>query len=361
MKKLIIATLLILIGIILWQAYKPTDKDAGKTVSRTTTTQIVDIIQKVEATGITAPILQTDVKSEINGRVERILTTAGHTVKQDQELIYLDTRTIEAELEEAKRRHEAQALRLAKARRDFERLEKLSEKNYARESEYLDAKTNLQLAQLDLDIQAARLESAYDKRDKAIIKAPHDGTVLNLDINEGQVITGANSFSNGTTLLQIADITRLKIEIDLNEVDINKVNLGDKATLAFDALEDETFTGTITEISPNAVSKNNARTFPITISIDDTDPRIKPGISASIDLPIAEAHQVVGVSLSAVFISDDYDRKQPERMVYQVNNDGSYKQRIVTTGISDNQFIEITSGIEAGVKLSLIRPTTFKQ
>lgn len=364
MKKIIIpliAIALVFIGLrSYYRSIPPEIGDEGETKPHTTVSKRIDILQQVDAAGVTAPLVQTDVKSEINGRIERIYIKEGEVVEQNQSLIQLDTRSLEAELDEAKKRFEAQKIRVEKSKRDFERLEKLANNNFARESEYLDAQTNYTLAQLELEIQQARLDSTLDKLDKALIRAPHAGTVLNFNLNEGQVITGASSVSNGTLLMQIADITRLKVDIDLNEVDINKVKLGDPAVIRFDAIQNETFKGTVTAVTTGAVFKNNARVFPTTISIDQVDTRIKPGISANISLSLEKAEDVVGVILSAVFIGEDKETQQPERFVYVINDASSMEKRTVTTGISDKQHIEIKSGLEADVTLSLVRPSKGK-
>ncbi len=361
MKKILIALLLIGGAYYGYHVYTLQKIEAERKLAEQsrhqTTSKIVDIVQVVDAAGFTSAMVQTDVKSEIKGRVEKLFVVEGQKVELNQQLLRLDTRSLEAELDEARKRLETQVFRLEKNKRDWERLENLSKNNFARESEFQDAKTNYEIAKLELDIQKARVESTLDKLSKALLLAPNKGTVINLVVNEGQVISGADSVSGGNLLMQIADVTRLKVDIDLSEVDVNKVKVGDKADLRFDAIDGEKFSGTITAVTTSAIVKSNARIFPTTVTIDKTDARIKPGISANISLRLQSAKGVVGVVLSAVFIGENKEQSEPERFVYIVKPNGETEKRVVTTGISDRRHIEIKTGLEAGEVLQMLRPS----
>ena len=367
MKKFLLIVVLLGAGFGAYWWWNASEQNAGNNSSSADQSsyigesKTVTIEQKIESSGTVEPEEETMVKSEIDGRIERIFVKEGDGVEKDTKLIKLDTRSIEAELDEAQRRYEKQKLELKKIKRDVKRLSALAEDKFARESDYLDAQTDLRIAQLELEIREARLESVLDDKDKALIKAPLQGTVLSLNVNEGEVITGASSVSNGTELLKIANLDKLEIELDLNEIDVNKVSVGQKASIHFDAVEDKTFEGTIRKISPNAKQENNTHTFPVTVSINSVDPTIKPGISAKVVFLIDRAEEVLGVPLSAVFIAEGKDKQKPDRFLFTIENEPGqpkrYRKYMVKVGLSDDQYIEITDGFdEAGKRVSLIRP-----
>ena len=307
----------------------------------------------VPATGEVLPLLSSIVKSEISGCITKIKVEEGDTVIRGQEMLELDRTSLETRLREAQRNLEAERLRLEKSERNYQRLEELYAKKFVGEKEYLDAQTELNLAQLNLEISQARLEDAAEDLSKTTISAPHDGVVTRLDVLEGQVISGATSVSNGTDLLTIAQLNELYMEANINEVDVEKLYLGQTAMLRFDAIPDFQVEGQISVIAPSARKDGNVRVFPIEVVFEVADNRVRPGISATVEVPIESATNVVSVLLSAVF------NIQGKSNVYVLNATG-WEPREVTVGINNLQHVEIRSGLEEGEAAALSRPPEFR-
>ena len=140
-----------------------------------------------------------------------------------QTLLELDPTSLQTRVNEAERTLEAEQLRLDKFKRNYERLKELHEKEFVGEQYYLDAKTDYNLAKLNLEIAQSRLEEAQEDLSKTVILAPHDGVLTLVDLGEWEVISGATSVSNGTELMTIAQLRELYMEANINEVDVERL------------------------------------------------------------------------------------------------------------------------------------------
>ena len=316
--------------------------------------ELRDLESVVPATGEVLPLLSSVVKSEISGRITEIKIEEGDTVTRGQELLELDRTSLETRLREAQRNLEAERLRLEKSQRNHTRLDELYAKQFVGEKEFLDAETDLNLAKLNLEIAQARLEDAAEDLSKTTITAPHDGVITLLDVVDGQVISGATSVSNGTDLLTIAQLNELYMEANINEVDVEKLHVGQSAWLRFDAIPDFEVEGTISVVAPSARRDGNVRVFPIEVVFEVADNRVRPGISATVEVPIESADGVVSVLLSAVFNNAGASN------VY-VQTATGWERREVTVGINNLQHVEIRSGLEAGEVVALSRPPEFRR
>lgn len=321
---------------------------------RVDTAEVRDLASIVPATGEVLPLLNSIVKSEISGRITSLRIEEGDFVEKGQVLLELDRTSLLTRVREAERSLQADQLRLEKSERNYERLKELYAKKFVGEKEYLDAETDFNLAKLDLEIAQARLEDAEEDLSKTTITAPHEGIVTLMDVVEGQVISGATSVSNGTDLLTIAQLNELYMEANINEVDVEKLRVGQSALLRFDAIQDFEVEGVINVIAPSARRDENVRVFPIEVIFEVEDSRVRPGISATVEIPIESAKDVVSVLISGVFNEGD-------STISFIQTDDGWERREVDAGINDLQHIEIKSGIEEGEKVALSRPPGFRR
>ncbi|NQY32319.1 MAG: efflux RND transporter periplasmic adaptor subunit [Coraliomargarita sp.] len=331
----------------------PEAKNGSQTTLRTDKAAIRDLESVVSATGEVLPLLSSIVKSEISGRITVIHIDEGDTVERGAVLLELDRTSLEAKVKEVERSLEAERLRLEKSKRNFNRLDELFRKEFVGEQEYLDAQTDYELSELNLEIAKARLEDVQEDMAKTTITAPHDGIITKLDVVEGEVISGATSVSNGSELMTIAQMTELYMEANVNEVDVEKLYVGKPARLSFDALPGVVIDGTIDRIAVSARKDGNIRVFPIEIVFEVSDTRVRSGISATVDIPVDAVDGVVSALLSTVFFEED------KRFVY-VQELAGWDKREVEVGINDMQHVEIKSGVSAGDRLALSRPSEFR-
>ncbi|MEM8867346.1 MAG: efflux RND transporter periplasmic adaptor subunit [Verrucomicrobiota bacterium] len=312
-----------------------------------------DLTLAVSATGEVMPLLSSIVKSEVSGRITKLAVEEGDSVQKGDLLVQLDRTSIETKVREAERNVEADKLRLEKSERNFHRLSELHRKDFIGEQEFLDAKTDFELAKLNLEIAGARLEEVQEDLSKTSIVAPHSGMVTRQDIVDGQVISGATSVSNGTELLTLSKMEELFMEAQINEVDVGLLSLGQTAELSFDSIAGSRVPGTVGRIAVSARNENNIRVFPIEVLFEADDARVRPGISATVQVPVASATQAISVLLSAVYLDGG------KQYVY-VQKGNAWEQREVELGLNDLQFIEIKSGLSVGEVVALSRPLEYR-
>jgi RND family efflux transporter MFP subunit len=355
MKKFILIAVVLLTVLTGWFLKKGRgEKNAEDAEIETQVVELRErIVEEVRVTGEVAPALATEVKSEISGMIERLYVENGQTVTNGQVLLELDRSELLSQQEELERTIASYRLRAEQARRDFERQEQLFGKDFVTRKEFEDARTAKELADNELEVQDARLQTLREKLAKATIRAPHDGQVLECDLSERQVIVGANSFSQGSLLMKVADLGKLLIESDVNEVDVTRLTPGMPARISFDSVPDLALEGTVETITPSARRRDNVRVFPVEITCASDDPRIRPGISADIKLELSSVQSALGVNVSAVFSSNQ------TYYVFLKQGDG-FVQREVETGINDTDFVQITSGLAEGDEVAAIRPPGFR-
>lgn len=341
-------------GYFAYQKIKDAQPEKGSLL-RTDTAERRDLESVVTATGEVMPLLSSIVKSEISGRIERVLVEEGETVVRGQTLLELDPTSLQTRVNEAERSLEAEQLRLDKSKRNYERLKELYDKEFVGEQDYLDAQTDYNLAKLNLEIAQSRLEDAQEDLSKTVILAPHDGVLTLVDVVEGEVISGATSVSNGTEIMTIAQLRELFMEANINEVDVERIRVGQAARLSFDAIPDYEIEGKIGEIALSARRDGDVRVFPIEVIFSAEDNRVRPGISATVDIPINSVEDAVSVLLSGVFFDEDDN----STLVYVKENE-SWKPREVSVGINNLQFAEIKSGLEVGDVVALSRPAEYR-
>jgi HlyD family secretion protein len=371
-KRLIApVVVLICIGGAGWGIYKSgalsPEREAPRVVP-TAKAHVSDIEQQVLVTGQVAPVDQTEIRSEVSGLVTAVKVQPGDHVKKGDQLLQLDRRELDIEANEDGFQISADELRVKQARMELDRDRELIGKGFIPQKEYDDADIAMMLAQNDLDVQRSKLETVKQEIIKTDLRSPHDGVILKLDVREGEVIVVTNSTSSGTVLMRVANLDKLKVTTQLNEVDVVKVRMGQKVKLTFDAVPGRTLPGTVTYISPSAEDDENSqsasrggssggrgggsggvRGFETIVALDENDSSIRPGITAHVAISLAIAHKVVVVPLTAVF-SDDTDTYS------YVKKGDTFEKRSVKVGISDGMVLEITSGLADGDEVATERP-----
>ena len=357
MKKIFFIVLILAVaGLLAWglRALSRHQDRTDQPDTKTTRAELRDIEETMNATGEVTPARRTPVKSEVSGRIAKLHAALGDTVRQGHLLVELDRSELISQKEELLRAGEAAELRLEKSGRDFERMKGLHEQGFATDKDFQDAETEKRLAENNLEIERARLQTLEEKLTKTSIRAPQDGVVIVCDVEDGEVIVGANSAAQGTVIMEVADLTRLLIKADINEVDVVRLSNAAPVELTFDSVPGVTAPGSIRAISPAAKvnTSDGVRTFPVEIVCDSVDLRIRPGITANVTVPLSAVSQAVAVVVSAVF-ADGTNR------VAFLKKDGDFEQVPVTVGINDAQFVEVKSGLAVGDEIALTRPPAF--
>ena len=237
------------------------------------------------------------------------------------------------------------------------------------------AENNVSAAQTGVSVASANVTSARSDYDEAVANAKKSavtaataGVVTTLSISKGAYVTASSTSSGGssssaggqgssaaassssssssssgsTPALVISDYSKLKVQVSVSEVDIDKVKVGQKAIVSYDASSSATTTGTVTWISPNASSSNNVVTYGVDITPDKQSSSIRPGMTASADVLTRVAEDVVVVPNSAIKLSGT------TKYVEVMTTDGTTSKVNITTGVGDDSVMEVTSGLKVG-------------
>lgn len=341
-----------LFGVIIlgvgWYALRTlgAEKSDGTKILESVAVERGDVVRKVMFVGTVQPVRLTEVKSEVSGRITKVLVEDGEKVGKGQLLLELDQTEIQSEIESLTREMLSNQLRLEQAVRDEKRVADLHAKDFATDKEREDAMTTLKLAENELRIQEARLATLEERLGKTRIKAPHDGIVLNLDATPGEVMVGANSVSAGDVPMKIADMGQLLVEAEVSEVDLTLLEVKQEAAVSFPGMFGLELDGIVQSISPSAVEERKEVVFPVKVLLKKKDERVKPGISALVEIEAERQENQLVVPVSTVF------RDRYSAFVF-VEKDKDYEQREVEVGLSAANQTVILSGLEEGERVTI--------
>ena len=353
MRKYLIygIALLAILGI----GYKMLNRSAGGTVYKTQKIENGDIMESITASGTINPLSTVSVGSQASGRIAEIYVDYNSVVKKGQLLALIDQENAKATVQQ----REA-ALEIAKAQVDVEennikyykkalnRISKLNASKYstekdleAAERDYDNAVAQLALEQAQVKQAQASLNSAQTELSYTEIKAPVDGIVISKAVEVGQTV--AASFETPELFSVAEDLTKMQIEASVVEADIAKVKEGQKVRFTVDSYADDYFYGTVTQVRNEATTTSNVVTYTVVIGIDNTDMKLKPGMTANVEIITAEEKDVMLVPNQALrFYIDDSDtaKRYKDRGVWIIKN-GHPERVTVKIGVSDDDNTQI--------------------
>jgi RND family efflux transporter MFP subunit len=354
MKKLLV---LLAIAALLgagWYFYK--DKLPSSANEEPTLDHFTAIAEKrnldftVEISGDVAPASQLDVKSEVGGKLKVLHVIPGQTVKQGEILVEIDDTDLLSEKDSADTEIEGAKLSMEKSKKNYERSRELFEEKLISREVYDNLTAEYQIAENSLVKAQRKLQLVTDKLRKTKVIAPSEGTVLTVPVIEGQVVIAAASVNSGTTLMTIANLSKLLVETHINQVDVAKVELNQDVKLRAESLKDLELEATISFIAPVATIKNNVKGFQVQALIENPSPRLRPGMTVNVSIPIAAASDAVSVPISAVF------KGEGKTKVVYVRNGESTEQREVKVGITNTDHAQIIKGVQEGEQVMLVEP-----
>ncbi len=288
------------------------------------------------------------------------------------------------------------------AKSSFERNEKLHNQKAISDAEFETSKANFDVAQAQVEaaeqsIKAAAfnvknaeagVKESKENLSKTSIYAPVGGTISKLNLEKGERVAGASQFGSGTEILRIANLQTMEVKVSVNENDIVRVTLNDTAFVEVDAYQNRKFKGIVTEISTSAntvgVSADQVTNFDVKIRIlpssyidliaadKPNDSPFRPGMSATVDIRTESVENVLTLPIQAVTTradttkaapkvegddqaqqGDDNVKKKAEVVQEYVflYDKGVAKMLKVKTGIQDNTYIQIISGLKEGQEI----------
>jgi HlyD family secretion protein len=403
-KKLYIGigiALVVIIGIVAMvmsgKREKPIEVTTDKAIRKT-------ITQLVTATGKIQPEVEVKIAPEVSGEIIEIPVKEGEVVRKGQLLLRIKPDSYRAQVESqraalngARAASVSNRSALTQAEAEYRRIQKLFDDGLtsgsardAAKNAYESAKAALQGALFQIEQAEGSLRQINEALSKTVIYSPTDGTISSLTSRLGERVVGTSQFA-GTEVMRIADLDHMEARVNVNENDVVEVKVGDTARIQIDAYQDREVRGVVREIASTALTRNagtqeEVTNFEVKISIPDRSLRLRPGMSATADIETATVRNVVAVPIQSVTvrstdsklspeeqerqrvkqaaqersdnradITNEQQEKQKERAqrlklqrVVFVKEGEKVRQQKVETGIADNTFIEIRTGLKPG-------------
>lgn len=260
-----------------------------------------DIVLDATASGTVEPINVVEVKSKSSGQITRMTVETGSLVNPGELLVQLDTRDVQNQYDQAKADLDAAEARLKVTEAQKKRSDELfqqriitAQEHETSQLDYANAQAATVRARTSADIALQRLEDAT-------VKAPVYGTVIEKTVSLGQVITSAtSSASGGTTILKMADLSKVRMRALFNETDIGSVQPGQEATVTVDAYPDRPFRGTVEKIEPQAIVQQSVTMFPVLVTLANREGLLKPGMTGEASVLVDRREGVLAVPNDAV-------------------------------------------------------------
>jgi len=392
------AVLLLIIALVVaGKREKPIPVTTEKAARRT-------ILQTVSATGKVQPETEVKISPEVAGEIIELPVEDGMQVKKGDLLVKIKPDSYKALLEQqeaaisaAKATNLQQKATMLKTGHDLQRAKDLFEKKLISEQEYNAAEAAYDVAKNTYESSLHEIERAQasssqarDQLSKTTIYSPIDGTVTILNSKLGERLVATNQFA-GTEVMRVADLSHMQAVVDVNENDVVNVKLGDKANIKIDAYGDRKFKGVVQQIAntgktTGAGTQEEVTNFEVKIRVDDHDVALRPGLSCTADIETNMVKDAVAVPMQSVTIRTGDSNLSPEEIEKQkqkvaardkddnkaeLSNDrlekqaqkeerekllkvvfvknGNKAQMVkVTTGIADDSYMEIKSGIKPG-------------
>ncbi len=367
---IIVAAVLLLLFLGLRQCGKAAlNKVAALGAAQTHTVARGEIVSQVEITGEVQPETVVSIKSKVSGKIVKFYADESDLVRDgdiiaDIEPDYNQANTLfstKAQLSRAE-------LRLRNAREKLAEQKVLLDKEFISEEQYKAAEDEFTAAQIEYTQALNQYEMIKDMDvpGKVIhVYASATGTVIERTVEEGEMVQSSlTSFGEGTVLMKIADLSRMVVRSKINEVDIAKFHLGQEAKIKLDALPYENYAGSIVKIAPSAITENNAKVFPVEISINATGETARPGMTAAVNIIGESRPDVLVIPIRAVFTDDKnqdivYLLPPEDKQAGQDKKKAPPQQPLptpVTLGANDLQSVEVISGLKEGDVISLNEP-----
>lgn len=333
-------------------AQKPLDPTLIMTVKRG------DLAIEVLETGKVAPREKVEIKSKVSGQVSKVLVDAGDKVRKGQLLLLLDPIDNERNVARSEADVAAAENALEFAQLQLERREKgLAERGVA-VMDVEQAKSDLKAKKVALQTAQVAANIAADQLRYTRIVSPMDGTVTERGIQPGEVVTpGVQATFEGKPLLTVSDLSTLLIKVDLNQIDVAKVRMGQTVAVTLDALPGKSYEAKVTKIAPASVLPKDAKVdvFPVEATMTKADNLIKPGMTADVRIHIETKPKVLSLPIEAVV--KESGKQYVQKVVKGEKGQQTTVKTEVKVGVRNDRDVEIVDGLKEGESI-LIKPAS---
>lgn len=259
------------------------------------------IALSVDATGTVEPIDLVQVKSKASGQILRMPVEVGSVVRPGQLLAQIDKVDVQNAFDQAQAALVAAETRARVSAAQKQRADDLLASGVITAQDHETAELDHANAASALVQARTNLSTARQRLEDATVRAPIAGTILSQPVAVGQVISSAtSSVSGGTTLLTMADLSRIRMRVMVSETDIGNVKPNQPATVTVEAYPNHPFRGEVEKIEPQAVVQQSVTMFPVLVSLTNENGLLLPGMNGEVKMQVARETDVLAVSVDAL-------------------------------------------------------------
>lgn len=308
----VVLALVVLVAAFAGWKYWQGRKAAAEGGWRTETVQRGDIRVAISATGTLSAITTVTVGSQISGQVTRVLVDYNAPVKKGQVLAIIDPSTYEAQIRQGEAQIASARAQLAQAQAtlrnatlDYQRKADLGRQQLVARSDVDLARTALEQAQAQVNSaqaairqQTASTQTTRVNLERTVIRSPVDGVVLTRKIEPGQTVAASLQAPELFTIAE--DLSKMKIELAVDESDIGQVKPGQAVSFSVDAFPDRRFRGTVEQVRLAAATNNNVVTYPVVVTVDNSDGTLLPGLTVNAEIEVSKRADVLKLANAAL-------------------------------------------------------------
>ena len=334
-----------------------------------TTPQTLDV--SIEASGAIEAISSVEIKSKASGEVLFLGAEVGDSVNKGSTLAQIDQRTANNIVDQTLSDLEAAKVRLVNAESQYERGKELHKNSSISDKDFEDIKENYAQAKSTVVRTEVSFENAKISLDDTLVKSPISGTIISRPVEVGQVISSPTSaFGEGSILMTMADLSKVRVRALVDEIDVGKVRLGQSVSIKVAAYRDKEFIGTVSKIEPKAYIQQNVTTFPVLIDIDNKENLLLIGMNTDVVIQILNkdvslsvptmslrtrkdiytAAAVLDIKTETIdeFLKNNVDGENFNKFIIIKDSKKGPNLQWVKVGVSDLYNVEIVDGLEIG-------------
>ena len=383
-KPLIVIGVLAVLALVVWASLR--DSGPRGTEVEIQAAELRTVSSRVKATGEITPEKRVEISAKVVGEIINLPVVEGQEVEAGQLLLEIERDLYEAGRDQARaavrqaevsvRRQEVQ---LADARRNMRRTKELIADGLVSQEALDAAQLALDTAEVELEAQQHAVEqyrSAFkrtqDDLARTTIRSPMDGTLIQLNAEQGETVVPGSTNLPGSVIMTIADMSILLAEVEVSEVDVVNVALGQEAEVKVDALGTEPQKGHVVEIATSGRRDPVQGTirFNVKVALEDPDPALRPAMTAKVDILTATSEDAVTAPIQAVVkrkLDDEGEEVEgsaakgvEDSDVVYVIEAGKAAAVAVETGVSDELYVEIINGLADGQEVIIGHYRTLK-
>jgi HlyD family secretion protein len=281
-----------------WQQMQQKNEAKAKPTFNTAKIERGDVIQQVTASGALNPVLNVQVGSQISGLIKKLYVDFNSKVKAGDVVAEIDPATYKTRLLQVEADLSSAMAALQLAELNAKRATTLYNEKLVSESEYDTAQVNLTQAKAQVQTRQAQVNSAKVDLERCTIVAPIDGIVIDRKVDVGQTVAAS---LNAPVLFQVAnDLAKMQINASVAEADIGGVAEGQEVKFSVDAFPGREFVGTVVQVRNSPVTVQNVVTYDTIIGVDNSDEKLKPGMTANVQIITAKRTAAVRLPNSAL-------------------------------------------------------------